>query len=203
MKRSNLQYIAPKLVNFILIMGVLAFEVFNITTTASALESMVPVGMGVVLAIAFCATDIAGLVRVITPVKTMKDEPAIVRALFAIWFMVAIINAFLTWFSLQIYFDVTEIRVPIVMRELRDMIPFVLAFVVFMIHFTVVYSLGVFLERGAAFQDGYRSLPKTERPAERPTERQYRPVAGNTPLPPRSENQPSMFNRRVEAVEER
>ncbi len=149
---KNMQYFVPKLINVILLVGLLAFEAFNVITTADALKAIVPLGVGTILAIAFCATDIAGLVRVMTPAKTMQEEPKVVKALFGVWFSVAIINAFLTWFSLQSYFDVTAIKVPVVMNNVKFIIPVILSIVIFMIHFVIVYSLGVFLERSEAFR---------------------------------------------------
>ncbi|MEZ4641614.1 MAG: hypothetical protein R3E31_02555 [Chloroflexota bacterium] len=65
----------------ILLVGLLAFEMFNFDTTRFALEQLMSgrrfLGMawGTVLALAFGSIDFAGLARILTPAETMAEEP--------------------------------------------------------------------------------------------------------------------------------
>ena len=55
----------------------------------------------VLLSLAFCATDIAGLGRMFTPDKG-KDEPMEVWFLFGAWLLAAAFNAVLTWWGVSV-----------------------------------------------------------------------------------------------------
>ena len=61
------------IIGVILVLSLLAFEMFNFDTTRYALESLIGdirfIGLGwaTILAIAFCAIDFAGLARLLTP----------------------------------------------------------------------------------------------------------------------------------------
>jgi len=147
MKRTSIQYIAPKMINLILILGLASFEIFNAATTNDALGNMVPGALGIILTIAFFATDIAALIRVINPDKSVKSNWIMKDLLYFSWFAVASLNTFFTWYSIQIYFDSTPIKTPEMMADAKNVIPVILTLVVFLIHFTIVYSLGLFLQK--------------------------------------------------------
>jgi hypothetical protein len=91
----------------IILAALLAFELFNFSTTEFALKdvlgnlSFAGVGWSTILAIAFCGIDFAGIARLFTPEKG-KDEPAEVWYLFGAWLLAATMNAMLTWWGVSI-----------------------------------------------------------------------------------------------------
>lgn len=92
---------------FILIAALIAFEIFNYSTTQFALADMLgdlrSAGMpwSVVLAIAFCGIDFAGIARLFTP-QLGREEPTEVWYLFGAWLLAAGFNAALTWWGVSI-----------------------------------------------------------------------------------------------------
>ncbi|HXQ32577.1 MAG TPA: hypothetical protein VN843_01015, partial [Anaerolineales bacterium] len=75
----------------IILCALLAFEVFNYSSTSFALTDILgdlsfgPLRWATILAFAFCGIDFAGIARIFTPEKG-RDEPAEVWYLFAAWF---------------------------------------------------------------------------------------------------------------------
>ena len=90
-----------------IIAALLAFEVFNFSSTAFALEDVLGnlrfmgVQWATILAIAFCGIDFAGVARLFTP-EEGADEPAEVWYLFGAWLLAAVMNAMLTWWGVSI-----------------------------------------------------------------------------------------------------
>src|SRR5574340_315612 len=92
----------------LMIVGALAaFEIFNFSTTEFALRDVLGdlafAGMrwSIVLAVAFCAMDFAGIARIFTPERG-RDEPAEVWYLFGAWLLAAGFNATLTWWGVSV-----------------------------------------------------------------------------------------------------
>ena len=92
----------------IMILGaLLAFEVFNFTTTEFALIDVLGdltfggLRWATILAIAFCGIDFAGIARIFTP-EQGADEPAAVWYLLGAWLLAAAMNAMLTWWGVSI-----------------------------------------------------------------------------------------------------
>jgi hypothetical protein len=87
--------------------ALLAFEVFNYSTTQFALGdvlgdlSFAGIRWATILAIAFCGIDFAGLARLFTP-EQGADEPAEVWYLFGAWLLAAAMNATLTWWGVSV-----------------------------------------------------------------------------------------------------
>ena len=87
--------------------ALLAFEIFNFSTTQFALLDMLGplkfAGMrwATVLAVAFCGIDFAGIARIFTP-EQGRDEPAEVWYLFGAWLLAAGFNASLTWWGVSV-----------------------------------------------------------------------------------------------------
>ena len=90
-----------------IIAALLAFEIFNFSTTQYALHDMLGdlsfAGMkwATILAIAFCGIDFAGIARIFTP-EQGRDEPAEVYYLFGAWVLAAGFNAMLTWWGVSV-----------------------------------------------------------------------------------------------------
>lgn len=87
--------------------ALLAFEVFNFSTTQFALHDMLGdltfagIQWATILAIAFCGIDFAGIARIFTP-EQGRDEPAEVYYLFGAWLLAAGFNASLTWWGVSV-----------------------------------------------------------------------------------------------------
>ena len=91
----------------ILLCALLAFEVFNYSTTAFALTDLLGnlkfagITWATILAIAFCGIDFAGIARIFTPQRG-RGEPTEVWYLFGAWLMAALFNAALTWWGVSV-----------------------------------------------------------------------------------------------------
>src|SRR3990172_1794811 len=92
----------------IMIIGaLLAFEIFNFSTTQFALLDVLGelkfagFRWATILAIAFCGIDFAGIARIFTP-EQGRDEPAEVYYLFGAWLLAAGFNATLTWWGVSV-----------------------------------------------------------------------------------------------------
>ncbi len=92
----------------LMILGaLLAFEIFNFSTTQFALADVLGdlkfAGMrwATILAIAFCGMDFAGIARIFTP-QQGADEPKEVYYLFGAWLLAAAFNAMLTWWGVAV-----------------------------------------------------------------------------------------------------
>ncbi len=91
----------------IIVFALLAFEIFNYSTTQFALQDVLGnlafAGMrwSTILAIAFCGIDFAGIARLFTP-EQGRDEPAEVWYLFGAWLLAAGMNATLTWWGVSV-----------------------------------------------------------------------------------------------------
>jgi hypothetical protein len=87
--------------------ALLAFEVFNFSTTQFALRDVLGdltfagFRWATILAIAFCGIDFAGIARIFTP-EQGADEPKEVYYLFGAWFLAAGFNAILTWWGVSV-----------------------------------------------------------------------------------------------------
>jgi hypothetical protein len=85
----------------LIICALLAFELFNYTTTDFALNDLLGglrflgIRWATILAIAFCGIDFAGIARLFTPQQGAK-EPREAWYLFGAWLLAATMNAMLT-----------------------------------------------------------------------------------------------------------
>jgi hypothetical protein len=90
----------------IILCALLAFEVFNFSSTLFALTDILGnltfagIRWATMLAFAFCAIDFAGIARIFTP-EQGRDEPAEVWYLLGAWFLAATFNATLTWWGVS------------------------------------------------------------------------------------------------------
>jgi hypothetical protein len=129
----------------ILVAALLAFEVFNFSTTAFALNDVLGdlrsagVQWSTILAIAFCGIDFAGIARIFTP-QQGRDEPAEVWYLFGAWLLAAGFNATLTWWgvSVAILNHTSEGSVLIGQTMLTKTVPVFVAVMVWMIRVLII-----------------------------------------------------------------
>jgi len=88
--------------------ALLAFEIFNFSTTQFALADVLGTDLefaglrwATILAIAFCGIDFAGIARIFTP-EQGENEPGEVYYLFGAWLLAAVFNAALTWWGISV-----------------------------------------------------------------------------------------------------
>src|SRR3990172_3297053 len=88
--------------------ALLAFEIFNFSTTQFALADVLGTDLefaglrwATILAIAFCSIDFAGIARIFTP-EQGQNEPGEVYYLFGAWLLAAVFNATLTWWGISV-----------------------------------------------------------------------------------------------------
>jgi hypothetical protein len=138
----------------VLIMAALvAFEIFNYSTTDFALTDLLGdlrfagIRWATILAIAFCGIDFAGIARLFTPEKG-AGEPKEVWYLFGAWLLAATMNAILTWWGVAIAILGHEsLGGSVVSRE--TMIKIVPVFVAIMVWVIRVLIIGSFSVNGS------------------------------------------------------
>jgi hypothetical protein len=90
-----------------IVAALIAFEMFNYSTTEFALLdllgnlSFAGIQWATILAVAFCGIDFAGIARLFTPEKG-EGDPIEVWYLLGAWLLAAIMNAILTWWGVSI-----------------------------------------------------------------------------------------------------
>ena len=180
----------------ILIAALLAFEIFNYSTTAFALADILGdlqsfgVHWSTVLAIAFCGIDFAGIARLFTP-QQGRNEPNEVWYLFGAWLLAASFNAALTWWgvSVAILNHTSEGSILVGQTTLTKAVPVLVAVMVWMIR---VLIIGTFSLAG----ENIFSMVE-DRPSSRPMYRPQATVASSLPQAasyPRPAPKPSNIN---------
>jgi hypothetical protein len=105
--RGYLQLNTRRTFGLIIVGALLAFEVFNYSTTEFAMTDLLgdPRFAGIrwstILALAFCSMDFAGIARLFTQ-KEGDQEPTAVWYLLGAWFLAATMNAMLTWWAISL-----------------------------------------------------------------------------------------------------
>jgi hypothetical protein len=168
-------------IGLILIVALLAFEIFNFDTTRFALESLlgevafVGVTWATILAIAFCAIDFAGLARLFTPERG-KDEPKAVWYLMGAWLLGATMNAVMTWWAVSLTLLSHEFGNEVLGRE--TLLTFVPIFVAALVLLTRVLFIGAFSVAGEhVFDLAGQGDSVPARPAAQPSRPAPQPAA--------------------------
>ncbi|HSJ87134.1 MAG TPA: hypothetical protein VK909_07980 [Anaerolineales bacterium] len=199
--------------------ALLAFEVFNFSTTQFALADVLGdlkfagLRWATILAIAFCGIDFAGIARIFTP-EQGADEPKEVYYLFGAWFLAAAFNAALTWWGVSVAIvNHSSLSGGAVISDanLTKIVPIFVAAMVLLIRVLIIGSFSLAGDR-LFTTDSQRSSHSRSRSMEEPS---YRPVSqqpairsaaslnrpaqnntGNTFRPaPKSNNQQTSFVR--------
>jgi len=134
----------------IIITALLAFELFNYSTTDFALSDLLGelqffgVRWATILAIAFCGIDFAGIARLFTP-EEGSNEPNEVWYLFGAWLLAATMNAMLTWWgvSLAILGNHTLGNAVIEREMLLRIVPIFVAILVWLIRVLIIGTFSV------------------------------------------------------------
>lgn len=169
-------------IGLILIVALLAFEIFNFDTTRFALESLLGskaflgITWATILAIAFCAIDFAGLARLFTPEKG-KDEPKAVWYLMGAWLLGATMNSIMTWWAVSLTLLSHDFGNEVLGRE--QLLTIVPIFVAALVLITRVLFIGAFAVAGENVFDLAGTSDKAQ-PAAQPSRR---PTAQPLPKP--------------------
>jgi len=159
----------------IMIIGaLLAFEVFNFSTTEFALNDVLGdlkfagFRWATILSIAFCGIDFAGIARIFTP-EQGQDEPTEVWYLFGAWLLAAAMNAMLTWWGVSVaIISHSSLGAGSVISSatLTKAVPVFVAIMVWLIRVLIIGTFSLAGDRLFS-QDNRRSY-NTQRPASRP-----------------------------------
>ncbi len=158
----------------ILITALLAFEIFNYSTTAFALGDVLgdlqTAGLrwSTILALAFCGIDFAGIARLFTP-QQGHDEPAEVWYLFTAWFLAAGFNALLTWWGVSVaILDHTPAGSVLIGRStMTHVVPVLVAVMVWMIRVLIIGTFSLAGENMFSMADARQGARQSS----------YRPIA--------------------------
>ncbi len=158
----------------VMIVGaLLAFEIFNFSTTQFALHDMLGdlafagLRWATILAIAFCGIDFAGIARIFTP-EQGRDEPAEVYYLFGAWLLAAGFNATLTWWGVSVAISNNAgLQSSAVMstETLTQVVPLFVAAMVWLVRVLIIGTFSLAGDRlfTTAEQGQYRSQYQTQR----------------------------------------
>lgn len=195
--------------------ALLAFEIFNFSTTQFALRDVLGdltfagFRWATILAIAFCGIDFAGIARIFTP-EQGADEPKEVYYLFGAWFLAAAFNAILTWWGVSVAIVSHNSASGGAVVSAATMTKIVPIFVAAMILLVRVMIIGTFSLAGDRLftTDERRAYNNQPRPAQtystpsstlRPASTLSRPVQSNTatfrPAPKTNSPQQTSFSR--------
>ena len=137
------------LIGIILMVALLAFELFNFDTTQFALTDLLGetrfagLKWATILAIAFCGIDFAGLLRVFTP-DSDKDTPTEVWYLMAAWLLGATLNATMTWYAVSLTLANNHVGNAVLTAEqLLKIVPIFVAFLVWLTRIMFIGALSV------------------------------------------------------------
>jgi hypothetical protein len=185
----NINKMASSLINqrnkafgIMIIGALLAFEIFNYSTTEFALNDVLGnltfagLRWATILSIAFCGIDFAGIARLFTP-EQGADEPTEVWYLFGAWVLAAAMNAVLTWWGVSVAIaNHTSAGTTVVSSAtIQTVVPIFVAVMVWIIRILVI---------GTFSMAGERMLGQTASPSRRPNQ-QAQPQA---PAPARNSN---------------
>jgi hypothetical protein len=173
--------------------ALLAFEIFNFSTTQFALAdvlgdlSFAGLRWATVLAIAFCGIDFAGIARIFTP-EQGADEPKEIYYLFGAWLLAAAFNASLTWWgvSVAIVNHSSLSGSAVISNEaMTKIVPIFVAAMVLLIRVLIIGTFSVAGER--MFTTDENRARNYPRPAQ---EQSYRPASQPILRPASSINRP-------------
>jgi hypothetical protein len=163
-----------------IIAALFAFEIFNFSSTAFALQDMLGnlrflgIQWATILAVAFCGIDFAGVARLFTP-EQGADEPAEVWYLFGAWILAAAMNATLTWWGVSVaILQSGHLGSAVISTEtMTKAVPVFVAVMVWLIRVLIIGTFSVAGDRlfSQAPHKNYYT-PKKKKTATRPAYRQ-------------------------------
>jgi hypothetical protein len=170
----------------IIVFALLAFEVFNYSTTQFALTDVLGslkfagIRWATILAIAFCGIDFAGIARLFTP-EQGRNEPTEVWYLFGAWLLAAAFNALLTWWGVSVAIVNHSSQaggVVVTNATLTKVVPVFVAIMVWLIRVLIIGTFSVAGERlfsQADLRASSQPRPSSARPVLQPASSLSRP----------------------------
>ncbi|MBM3124008.1 MAG: hypothetical protein FJZ87_02925 [Chloroflexi bacterium] len=152
--------------------ALLAFEVFNFSTTQFALRDMLGdltfggMRWATILAIAFCGIDFAGIARIFTP-EQGRDEPAEIYYLFGAWLLAAGFNATLTWWGVSVAIQNNanlQSNAVLSAETLTTVVPLFVAAMVWLVRVLIIGTFSLAGDRLFSTAAGGRTHYSTQRP---------------------------------------
>lgn len=165
---QRLRFPRKAMIGVILVVALLAFEIFNFDTTRYALLNLLGdvrfIGLhwAAILAIAFCAIDFAGLVRLFTP-EQGRSEPKEVWYLMGAWLLGATMNAVMTWWAVSLTLLNHDFGNEVLGRE--QLLKYVPIFVAVLVWLTRILFIGAFTVAGEHIFDFNGARPAAAQPA--------------------------------------
>ncbi len=144
------------IIGAVLIVALVAFEIFNFDTTRYALESLLgevsflSVSWAVILAIAFCAIDFAGLASLFSP-ESGTHELRSTWYLMGAWLLGATMNAIMTWWAVNLTLLNHDLGNEVLSRE--ELLRYVPLFVAVLVWLTRILFIGAFSIAGSHLFD--------------------------------------------------
>ena len=173
--------------------ALLAFEIFNFSTTQFALRDVLGdltfagLRWATILAIAFCGIDFAGIARIFTP-EQGADEPKEVYYLFGAWFLAAAFNAVLTWWgvSVAIVSHASASGGAVVSTAtMTKIVPIFVAAMILLVRVMIIGTFSLAGDRLFTTADGRSYSHNNPRPAQQ-QQPNYRPVPSQPVIRPAS-----------------
>jgi hypothetical protein len=170
---QNIQPNRGLLFGLLILGALLAFEIFNYSTTDFALTDLMgdlrflDVRWATILAIAFCAIDFAGIARLFTPERG-SGEPKEVWYLFGAWLLAATMNAMLTWWGVAIaVLSHTSLGGSVISPEtMIEVVPIFVAIMVWVIRVLIIGSFSIAGNRLFSQSEQPRSVRSNSRPSQ-------------------------------------
>ncbi|MBX3002816.1 MAG: hypothetical protein KF821_11165 [Anaerolineales bacterium] len=170
----------------LVVAALLAFELFNFSTTEFALHDLLGdlrfggVAWASILAVAFCAIDFAGIAHMFANHTDLRSQQlSDTWYLFAAWLLAATMNATLTWWGVSI----ALVNSPALGEGLLDMgtlLAVVPAFVAVFVWLIRVLTIGTLISSGGKlFTQSQRSMPPTMRRSQPAGSRAAQPAMYN------------------------
>jgi hypothetical protein len=188
--------------------ALIAFEIFNYSTTDFALTDLLSdlrfagVRWATILALAFCGMDFAGIARILTPAGD-QEKPLESWYLLGAWLLAATMNAMLTWWAVSLaLLEHQTLGNEIVSREtLLNSVPVFVAILVWLLR---VLMIGIFtitsprVSDAAGKNETSRSNAFNSKNASNRSERQAKNqgVSSNRPIRPAPKSKAGVLQNR-------
>lgn len=159
MNRQSARFV---ITGVILLVAIVAFEIFNFDTTRFALINLLGekqfggLTWASILATAFCGIDFAGLLHIFNPEQEEDDSP-LRNYLFGAWLAGATLNAIMTWYAVGItLLERTPSNSMLTQEELLRYVPIFLAALVWLTRILFIGAISVMGDALLAFVDRRR-----------------------------------------------
>ncbi len=197
---------------FIIIVALVAFEIFNYSTTQYALSDLLgsltfaKIPWSTILSIAFCGIDFAGIARLFSA-DEQSAEPKEVWYLFGAWLLAATMNAILTWWGVSMAIVNHTVRSDAIVNPstIIKVVPIFVAVMVWVIRILIIGTISVAVDRymkGQRRAWAGRSQPQSfqtaRQPASGPVTNRYQSMSRNIPARPDRDEEDEEVSSRAE-----